>query len=111
MRPVKQKQPRIKVKAITDSARGEQCTLRIGGVCNFDPSTTVFAHMNGAGWATKHHDIHGCYACSNCHDWFDQRLKIKGSGAGISIVNREHEMLRAMIETQRILIEKGLIKI
>lgn len=107
-----QKQPRIKNKKITDSARGEDCTLRISGVCNFDNTTTVFAHMNGGGMGYKHHDIHGCYACSKCHEWID-------GGWANSMVpviqNTKRDALfyqyEAMIETQNKLLEKGLIKL
>lgn len=108
-RPVRQKQPRIKNKKLTNSAKGEQCTLRIPGVCNFNPETTVFAHMNGGGMGYKHHDIHGCYACSDCHDWLDRRYD--HPAAGISIARRECDFLRAMIETQTKLLQKGLIKV
>lgn len=103
MRPVKQKQPRIKNKKITDSARGEDCTLRISGVCNFNPETTVFAHMNGGGMGYKHHDIHGCYACSKCHSLLDSAWGYGMTG--------QNALFKSMIETQNKLIEKGLIKI
>jgi len=83
----------------------QDCTLRIPGVCNFNPETTVFAHLNGGGMSTKHSDIHGCYACSSCHDWLDGRF---GYGAPWA---KDVEFLRAMVETQNKLIEQGLIKI
>jgi hypothetical protein len=102
-----QKQPRIKNKKITNSAKGEDCTLRIAGVCNFDPKTTVFAHMNGGGMGYKHHDIHGCYACSDCHDWLDSRVAYHS----VEDYMKKAEFNRAMIETQNKLIAKGLIKI
>lgn len=106
MKPVTQKQPRIISKKITDSAKGEDCTLRIPGVCNWDNSTTVFAHMNGGGMGYKNHDIHGCYACSDCHDWLDMKPGYQTN----ECMKRKPEFLRAMIETQNKLIEKGLIK-
>lgn len=101
-----QKQPRIKNKKITDSAKGEDCTLRIFGVCKFDNTTTVFAHMNGGGMGYKHHDIHGVYACSECHDWLDSRSPTTNFNK-----DRSKDFLRGMIETQNKLIEKGLIKL
>lgn len=103
---VRAKNSRQVSNKITQSARGEDCTLRIVGVCNFNPETTVFAHLNGGGMGIKHHDIFGCYACRDCHDWLDGRV----SGVGF----RHHaqaEFLRAMVETQNKLLEKGLIKI
>lgn len=59
---------------ITNSARGELCTLRIPGVCNFDTATTVFAHT-GSGTAKRLTDK-GCYACSDCHDAIDFRTRV-----------------------------------
>lgn len=108
MRPVTQKQSRVISKKITDSAKNEQCTLRIPGVCNSNPETTVFAHMNGGGMGTKHHDIHGCYACSACHDAYDGRTKKPWE---YPLIARDSDMLHAMIETQNKLIQKGLIKV
>jgi len=99
------KQKRIKSTKITQSARGEECTLRIPGVCNRNPETTVFAHINGGGMGTKHHDIHGCYACSDCHDWIDSRISY-----GDDYIKAK-ELLRAMTETQTKLLQKGLITV
>lgn len=108
------KQKRIKSKAITNSARGENCTLRIYGKCNHDPETTVFAHYNGAGMGIKADDIFGVYACSGCHDWLDKKASTKGFGhANVDqFKNRKDaEFLRALMETQRILFDRGLIKL
>ena len=99
------KNKRLRSKKITDSARGQNCTLRIPGVCNFNPETTVFAHDNGAGIALKAHDIHGCYACSDCHNWYDSHF------SAWKVAHRDAEFFRAMKETQSKLIQKGLIKI
>lgn len=57
-------------------SRGQNCTLRIPGVCNNDPTTVVPAHIRdqhkGAG--TKASDISVANACSNCHAKFDGQL-------------------------------------
>jgi hypothetical protein len=103
------KNKRLKCKKITDSAAGEDCALRITGICNFNPETVVFAHINGAGMALKAHDIHGCYACSDCHSWYDDKLSSGWTQWDQS--EKDQEFLRAMIETQSKLIQKGLIKI
>lgn len=90
---------------ITKSARGEECTVRIPGVCNFDSDTVVFAHINGGGMGMKHLDIHGAYCCSKCHDVYDGRVKYPMSN------EIKLDFLDGMIRTQQILVEKGLIKI
>ncbi len=88
----------------TKSAKGQQCTVRISGVCNHDPDTTVFAHLNGAGMGMKHSDIHGCYACSDCHNWLDG-----GFAAKCMAATRDREHYRAMVETQQIMIKEGIL--
>jgi hypothetical protein len=64
------------VSKLRESARGEHCTLEVAGVCGYDPSTVVLAHIRipGTGVARKPHDLHGCYACSRCHDVLDRRV-------------------------------------
>lgn len=74
---VEQKTPDRKQQSIRDSARGEECTVRLDGVCNFNPETTVWSHAPfeaaGKGGALKGLDLLGCYACSCCHDVVDGR--------------------------------------
>lgn len=90
---------------ITQSARGQACTIRFEG-CNGGPdnNTVVLAHLNGGGIGTKHLDIHGAYCCHSCHDILDGRKSI-----GLS---QEHILLThllGMMRTQKILAERGLI--
>lgn len=62
---------------IRESANGMPCQIRLIGICNHDPRTTVWAHANGSaagkGIGMKSHDLLGSYACSNCHDVYDRR--------------------------------------
>jgi hypothetical protein len=55
------------------SARGQECLVRIPGVCNRNPETVVLAHLNGGGMGMKTSDLHGAYCCSSCHDMLDGR--------------------------------------
>ena len=68
-----------KVSKITDSAEGKRCTMRIPGVCCYDNTKTVWAHIRGIRWGAggslKPPDIIGLYACQNCHDILDRRVK------------------------------------
>ncbi|WP_321946556.1 nuclease domain-containing protein [Paraburkholderia sp. J10-1] len=58
---------------ITDSARGEECTLRLPGICSYDREQTVWAHANildggkALGKKLKRVDHLGAYACYFCH--------------------------------------------
>lgn len=91
---------------IRESARGQACQVRVPGVCNGDPSTTVLAHLNGAGMGMKANDIHGAYACSDCHAWLDGNYVY-------SLHTREERdlyHLQGMVRTQAILIDLGLIR-
>lgn len=93
---------------IRKSARGEDCQVRIPNVCNFDSSTTVLAHKGGAGMGIKSNDMHGAYACSDCHDAIDNRYNPKHFFTDDAI---ELMFYEGMVRTQLILIEKGLISI
>ncbi len=60
---------------ITESARGQECQIRLFKVCNFDRDTTVFCHEpGGSGMGTKWPDSEGAYGCSDCHDVIDMRV-------------------------------------
>lgn len=56
---------------------GQDCTMRIPGVCNWDPETTVLCHSNrladGKGMGLKAPDTEACFGCSACHDLLDGR--------------------------------------
>lgn len=89
---------------VRESARGEQCTLRLPAICNWDTETTVLAHLpvGQKGMGMKTPDIFAVYACSSCHDALDRRIRA---------VVEHRDMLRALAETQCRLIEKGLIRV
>ena len=57
------------------AARNADCTLRIPGCCNWDPETTVLAHV-GSGTAKRKNDAYAVFACSDCHDAIDRRTKV-----------------------------------
>ncbi|MBH3206981.1 DUF1364 domain-containing protein [Serratia marcescens] len=63
---------------LTKEARGRECQVRIPGVCNFNPETTVSAHYRLAGTcgtAIKPDDAQAAWACSACHDEIDRRTR------------------------------------
>jgi len=100
---------------IRDSARGEQCTLKICGICNGDPTTTVLAHLpdESHGMAKKSDDISACYACAACHDAADGRKQAEWQADDIYefLNHSDWYFRRAMVRTWRRLIEKGIITI
>ena len=96
---------------ITKSARGEECQVRIPGVCNHNPETVIFAHINGGGMGMKQPDTEGAYCCHACHDELDGRRhkwepNIENRGTHLRLAHHEGAM-----RTRKILLEKGLLKI
>lgn len=89
---------------LTRSAHGQQCQVRLPGICNWNPATVVLAHLNGAGMGIKHSDIHGAYACFDCHAVIDGRVK---TGCDREWLKQCH--LEGVIRTQKIMLELGLI--
>lgn len=90
---------------IMNSARDEDCSLRIVPCAHTD--TTIAAHIGRSrGMAFKCHDMFVVYACANCHDVIDGRVKHNFTREEL-----DSDKLRALEETQLKLIAKGLIKI
>ena len=85
------------------TARGRDCQVRIPGVCNFNPETTVLAHVRLSGItgvAQKAPDLLGAWCCSDCHT-VTERAKFDN---GI-----QRAFLEGVIRTQYQLIKEGLI--
>lgn len=72
-KPIKKRAP--KSTPIRQSARGEECTMRIPGVCRNERDTVVWCHENsfaaGKGMGLKARDECGAYGCSACHAVYD----------------------------------------
>lgn len=94
-------------KTTTKSARGEDCTVRMPGVCNFNVETTVFAHISGVrfGHGMSIKTNLGAYACSACHDVLDGRVK-RPDGMTKQDVTLYH--YEAVFETIGKLVDKGM---
>lgn len=82
-------------------ARGQECQVRIPGVCNFNSETTVLAHirMPGiTGTGMKAPDLLGAWCCSACHQATESNPSVRG------------DFLEGVARTQNKLIEMGVIK-
>ena len=95
---------------ITQSARDEQCQIRLPFICNGNPATTVWCHANGSaagkGIGMKAPDYLGAYGCNACHDVVDGRRR----------TDMPRSELRAafadgIFRSQQILEAKGLLKV
>lgn len=94
-------------KKLRDFARGQECALRLFPYCNWDPATTVLAHLPhfDHGMAKKGPDEWAVHACHACHDLIDGRRKV----SDISPLELERAKLRALSITQARLKEAGLM--
>ena len=98
------------MSTITQSARGEECLVRLPGICNHNPETVVWIHANGSaagkGIGVKSNDLLGAYACSACHAVVDRLVPLPAH------LTREAAKLAFHEGHQRSilrLIEKGIV--
>ena len=93
--------------AIRKAARGEQCTLNIAGVCNYNPETVVLCHCPSEthGMGLKSNDLSAGFGCSSCHDAID------GRSGHLSREDKEFYMRRSQFRTIRRLEELGIISV
>lgn len=93
------------IRRLRESARGQQCAIRIPGVCCFDPETTVLAHINsvGKGMGIKSEDWFGIFCCVNCHACLDTHTVPKDV--------RYQYILSALYETWKTWIKTGLVRV
>lgn len=97
----------MKSKKLRESARGRDCQVRIFGVCNRDPETTVLAHVGrGGGMGMKCPDLFATFACSACHDVIDKRVPSRNG-----VMDDELSALHGMVRTQEIWLKEGLIDV
>lgn len=92
---------------LRDQARGRECTVRIPGVCNFNPETSVLAHYRLAGTCgtgCKPDDMQAAISCNDCHDAIDGRTKTEYTRDELKLMHAE-----GMMRTQAIWREEGFI--
>lgn len=86
---------------LTRAARGRECQVRLSGICNFNPETTVIGHariigLSGIGY--KLDSALGAHICSSCHSAADADDR------------HELDFLRGVLRTQALLLKEGLIQ-
>ena len=95
---------------IRQSARDEECQIRIPGICTHDNSQTIWAHANGLaagkGVGLKAIDECGAYACFACHNAYDRRVP---TPKGLTRQDVESAFADGHFRSLVILKEKGLI--
>lgn len=61
-------------RKITSLARDQACEIRLPGICNHNPETTVPCHFRMAGLSGMGylpHEIFVAHGCRACHDYVD----------------------------------------
>lgn len=97
---------------VTQSARGEQCQIRIPHVCRAPVTeTVVWCHANGSaagkGIGMKSHDFLGAYGCQGCHDVYDRRVNLP---PGMCREDVELAFWEGHARSLVMLVKKGLVK-
>lgn len=88
-------------------AQGQDCMVRIPGVCNHNPETVVLAHLNMmgiSGRGLKAPDQLGAWCCSSCHDEIDRRTQ------NVTLGEADIYFYEGIFRTQYLLIKRGAIK-
>ena len=103
------KTPDRKSQSIRDSARGEECTVRIIGACTRDPAHTIWSHAPlqsaGKGGAIKSLDLCGAYACTSCDAVIDgQRPMPPGASPASVMLDWFNGHMRSLVRLR----QKGL---
>jgi hypothetical protein len=98
----------MKQTKLTKAARGRECQVRVPGVCNGNPETTVLAHFRLSGTrcgvGLKPNDLQGAWACSACHDAVDGRAKTGFNSEELRVMH-----LEGMVRTIDILVGERVI--
>ena len=95
---------RVISQKLRDSARGQNCTLRLDG-CFPSNDTVVLCHVPGTGqkgMGMKTFDVCAVFGCMNCHQILDGQKKGEWDYKNI---------VRALTETWAVWIELGLISV
>ena len=90
-------------KKLRQSAKGQECTFRIPGVCNHSPETTVLCHAPNEerGMGNKGDDHHAAFGCCSCHEHLDMNRLPKAEAAAY--------WLQGIERTHRSWVKKGLM--
>ena len=94
---------------IRQSARNEECQVRLPGVCTFDPEKTIWSHARhgsaGKGKGIKAIDECGAYACTACDAAYDQLIGVPNMTRSEVDLAWFHGHMRSLVILKR----KGLI--
>ena len=91
---------------LRQSARGQQCQVRLYQICKGHDETVVLAHLGGAGVGGKNWDSAAAFCCFDCHSIVDNRVQTDlYTQDEIKLAH-----LQGVMRTQSIWIKQGLLK-
>lgn len=65
----------MKSNKLRQSAKGQECLVRIPSICNRNPETVILAHVGSdKKWGGKCSDLEAAYCCSECHAAIDGQI-------------------------------------
>lgn len=100
----------VRSTKIRESARDEECLVRIPGVCSFDPAKTIASHYRGSaggkGLSHKASDLCVAYCCTACDMVYDGQHK---PPAGMTKADIDLMWCQGHLRTLRKLEQKGLV--
>lgn len=88
-------------------ARGQDCLIRVPGICTFTPETVVLCHyrlMGVSGAGLKSPDLLGAYGCAACHAVVDGQQKSAWSREDLLLMLAE-----GVFRTLLVLLDRGIL--
>ena len=98
------------------AAKGQQCTLKIPGVCVGGTETVVACHspLGEDRKGAKAPDFCVAWGCAACHDVLDRRKSFTFGNYTpglITIEDQRYFFHRGLVSTLAMLFEKGIVKV
>lgn len=93
---------------LTKLAKGQPCLIRLPGICNRNPETSVWCHVrmiNISGAGIKAPDVFGAIGCSACHDVVDNRA----ASYAFTYEMRRLYLLEGVMRTLVWMMERGIL--
>ena len=91
---------------LRQSARGQECQVRLYQICQGRDETVVLAHLGGGGVGGKNWDSAASFCCFECHQVID--FAVKTNLYTSDELRLAH--LQGVMRTQSIWIKAGLLK-
>jgi hypothetical protein len=95
------------------AARDKPCLLNVANVCNYDPQTSILAHLRflgECGMSYKPSDQRGVHSCSACNTWTDSPTPRQVEDCGGRIAYERDRAIyaaRALVRMRELDMEKA----